>query len=156
MTVPVSPVVITVPVVSGNVIVRSAVGSATVIVVSLALSVITLFILYPLIYKVYHQDADDKLTNEQIERVVVLSLKYCAKKLKIDIEWDIFKFKVKELSIDVLVAYRTTNSTIASKIDVRAEILKEILNEFGIFRVLNLFCLLLNRLEKLRELILNT
>lgn len=103
--------------------------------VSLALSVITLFILYPLIYKVYHQDADDKLTNEQIERVVVLSLKYCAKKLKIDIEWDIFKFKVKELSIDVLVAYRTTNSTIASKIDVRAEILKEILNEFGIFRV---------------------
>lgn len=103
--------------------------------VSLSLSVITLFILYPLIYKVYHQDADDKLTNEQIERVVELSLKYCAKKLKIDIEWDIFKFKVKELSIDVLVAYRTTNSTIASKIDVRAEILKEILNEFGIFRV---------------------
>ena len=47
----------------------------------------------------------------------------------------IFRFKVRELSIDVLVAYRTTDSTIASKIDVRAEILKEILNEFGIFRV---------------------
>lgn len=103
--------------------------------VSLSLSVLTLFILYPLIYKVYHQESDDKLNNEQIERVVTLSLKHCAKKMKIDIEWDIFKFKVKELSIDVLVAYRTTDSTIASKIDVRAEILKEILNEFGIFRV---------------------
>tara|TARA_B100001115_G_C15843470_1_gene423701 strand:- start:1450 stop:3786 length:2337 start_codon:yes stop_codon:yes gene_type:complete len=103
--------------------------------VSLSLSVLTLFILYPLIYKVYHQESDDKLSNEQIERVVVLSLKHCAKRMKIDIEWDIFKFKVKELSIDVLVAYRTTDSTIASKIDVRAEILKEILNEFGIFRV---------------------
>ncbi|MBJ24411.1 MAG: hypothetical protein CMB64_07060 [Euryarchaeota archaeon] len=103
--------------------------------VSLSLSVLTLFILYPLIYKVYHQESDDKLNNEQIERVVMLSLKHCAKKMKIDIEWDIFKFKVKELSIDVLVAYRTTDSTIASKIDVRAEILKEILNEFGIFRV---------------------
>ncbi|CAI8268487.1 MAG: Uncharacterised protein [Methanobacteriota archaeon] len=103
--------------------------------VSLSLSVLTLFILYPLIYKVYHQEADDKLTNEQIERVVELSLKYCAKKMKIKIEWDIFRFKVRELSIDVLVAYRTTDSTIASKIDVRAEILKEILYEFGIFRV---------------------
>jgi len=103
--------------------------------VSLSLSVLTLFILYPLIYKVYHQEADDKLTNKQIERVVELTLKYSAKKMQIEIEWDIFRFKVKELSIDVLVAYRTTDSTIASKIDVRAEILKEILNEFGIFRV---------------------
>ncbi|HJM44599.1 MAG TPA: small multi-drug export protein [Candidatus Poseidoniaceae archaeon] len=103
--------------------------------VSLSLSVLTLFILYPLIYKVYHQEADDKLTNEQIERVVELTLKYCAKKMQIKIEWDIFRFKVRELSIDVLVAYRTTDSTIASKVDVRAEILKEILNEFGLFRV---------------------
>ena len=55
--------------------------------------------------------------------------------MKIEIEWDIFKFKNKELSIDVLVAYRTTESTIASKVDVRAEILKEVLDEFGIFRV---------------------
>ena len=103
--------------------------------VSLSLSVLTLFILYPLIYKVYHQEADDKLTNEQIERVVKHTLKRCAKKMKIEIEWDIYKFKVRELSIDVLVAYRTTESTIASKVDVRAEILKEILDEFGIFRV---------------------
>jgi hypothetical protein len=55
--------------------------------------------------------------------------------MQIKIEWDIFRFKVRELSIDVLVAYRTTDSTIASKVDVRAEILKEILNEFGLFRV---------------------
>ncbi len=48
--------------------------------VSLSLSVLTLFILYPLIYKVYHQEADDKLTNEQIERVVRRTLKRCAKK----------------------------------------------------------------------------
>ena len=82
--------------------------------VSLSLSVLTLFILYPLIYKVYHQEADDKLTNKQIERVVRNTLKRCAKKMKIDIEWDIFRFKVRELSIDVLVAYRTTDYTIAS------------------------------------------
>ena len=39
--------------------------------VSLSLSVISLFLAYPVMYKLYHQDTDDMLSRTHIRKVVV-------------------------------------------------------------------------------------
>ncbi len=103
--------------------------------VSLSLSVITLFLIYPLMYKVYHQDADDTLSHSHIERVVTDSVKEASARMHVQIDWQRFKMSEKELSIDILVPYENTESTLSNKADIRAEILKEILEEFRIFHV---------------------
>ena len=103
--------------------------------VSLSLSVITLFLIYPLMYKVYHQDADDTLSHSHIERVVTDSVKEASARMHVQIDWQRFKMSEKELSIDILVPYENTESTLSNKADIRAEILKDILEEFRIFHI---------------------
>lgn len=103
--------------------------------VSLSLSVISLFILYPLMYKVYHQDSDDMLSHAHIERLVVDCVNVACKRMHVDVDWDKFKIAERELSIDILVLYNNTESTLSNKTDIRAEILKEILEEFRLFHV---------------------
>ena len=103
--------------------------------VSLSLSVISLFILYPLMYKVYHQDSDDMLSHAHIERVVIDCVNVACKRMHVDVDWDKFKIAEKELSIDILILYENTESTLSNKTDIRAEILKEILEEFRLFHV---------------------
>ena len=103
--------------------------------VSLSLSVITLFLIYPLMYKVYHQDADDTLSHNHIERVVTDSVKEASARMHVKVDWERFKMAEKELSIDILVPYENTESTLSNKADIRAEILKQILDEFRIFHI---------------------
>ena len=103
--------------------------------ISLSLSGITLFVLYPLLYKVYHQDSDDMLTHSHIERVVRRSVLRTASKLKITTDWETFQYSERELSVDVFVAYENTESTIVAESDVRGSVLKGILDEFSIFHV---------------------
>lgn len=103
--------------------------------VSLSLSVITLFLIYPLMYKVYHQDSDDMLSHAHIKSLVVDCVNEACKKMHVDVDWDRFKTVEKELSIDILVPYENTESTLSNKTDIRAEILKSILEEFRIFHV---------------------
>ena len=86
-------------------------------------------------YKVYHQDADDTLSHSHIERVVTDSVKEASARMHVQIDWQRFKMSEKELSIDILVPYENTESTLSNKADIRAEILKEILEEFRIFHV---------------------
>lgn len=103
--------------------------------VSLSLSVITLFLIYPLMYKVYHQDADDMLSHAHIKSLVVDCVNGACKKMHVEVDWERFKTVEKELSIDILVPYENTESTLSNKTDIRAEILKSILEEFRIFHV---------------------
>ena len=103
--------------------------------VSLSLSVITLFLIYPLMYKVYHQDSDDMLSHAHIKSLVVDCVNGACKKMHVEVDWERFKTVEKELSIDILVPYENTESTLSNKTDIRAEILKSILEEFRIFHV---------------------
>tara|TARA_B110000444_G_scaffold259653_1_gene304089 strand:- start:5467 stop:7572 length:2106 start_codon:yes stop_codon:yes gene_type:complete len=102
---------------------------------SLSLSAITLLIIYPLMYKVYHQDSDDILSRLHIARLVEDSINKTAKRLNIEIDWELYKLEPRDLSIDIMVPYKNTESTLSDSKDVRAEVLREVLEEFAIFHV---------------------
>ena len=102
---------------------------------SLSLSAITLLIIYPLMYKVYHQDSDDILSRIHIARLVEDCVTKTASRLNIEIDWELYKLEPRDLSIDIMVPYKNTDSTLSDSKDVRAEVLREVLEEFAIFRV---------------------
>ncbi len=54
--------------------------------VSLSLSVVSLMVLYPITYKVYHQEADDMLSRSHITRLVEDTITNTATRLQIEIE----------------------------------------------------------------------
>ena len=58
--------------------------------VSLSLSVISLFLAYPVMYKLYHQETDDMLSRTHIKKVVVDVLRGAERRLHITIDWDLF------------------------------------------------------------------
>jgi len=103
--------------------------------VSLSLSVISLFLAYPVMYKLYHQDTDDMLSRTHIRKVVVDVLRNTERRLQINIDWDLYKIEVRDLSIDIMVPYSNTEGTFSDTGDVRSDILKEVLEEFALFRV---------------------
>ena len=103
--------------------------------VSLSLSAISLLIAYPVMYKVYHSDADDMLSHDHIERLTRNTIKSTSEDLELVIDWDLFKFKERELSIDIMVPYENTSGTMIPSADVRSEILRRLLEEFALFSV---------------------
>lgn len=103
--------------------------------ISLSLSLISLLIIYPVMYKVYHQDTDDILSRTHITRLVEDTVYAVGEQLGIDIDDELFKTEVRELSIDIMVAYKNTENTLSDSKEVRAELLRTLLEEFAIFRV---------------------
>ena len=103
--------------------------------VSMSLSIISLLIIYPIMYKVYHQDTDDILSRSHITRLVEDTVYKIGEQLGIDIDNDLFKTELRDLSIDIMVAYKNTESTLSDSKEVRAELLRALLEEFAIFRV---------------------
>ena len=103
--------------------------------ISLSLSAVTLLVVYPIMYKIYHQDTDDVLSRAHISRLVEDTLNKTAKRLNILVDWELYKIESRELSIDIMVPYKNTDATLSDSKDVRAEVLREILEEFAIFRV---------------------
>jgi hypothetical protein len=103
--------------------------------ISLSLSAITLLIIYPIMYKIYHQDTDDVLSRAHISKLVKDSLTSTAKRLNIVVDWELYKIESRELSIDIMVPYKNTDATLSDSKDVRSEVLREVLEEFAIFRV---------------------
>jgi len=103
--------------------------------ISLSLSIISLLIIYPVMYKVYHQEADDILSRTHITRLVEDTVYEVGDNLGIDIDDDLFKTEVRDLSIDIMVAYKNTESTLSDSKEVRSELLRTLLEEFAIFRV---------------------
>ena len=103
--------------------------------ISLSLSVVSLMVLYPITYKVYHQESDDMLSRAHITRLVEDTITKTASRLNIDVDWELYKIEPRELSIDIMVPYQNTGGTFSDNRDVRAEVLREILEEFAIFRV---------------------
>ena len=103
--------------------------------ISLSLSIISLLIIYPVMYKVYHQDTDDILSRTHITRLVEDTVYGVGGQLGIDIDDELFKTEVRDLSIDIMVAYQNTENTLSDSKEVRAELLRHLLEEFAIFRV---------------------
>ncbi len=103
--------------------------------ISLSLSAVTLLVVYPIMYKIYHQDTDDVLSRAHISRLVEDTINKTAKRLSILIDWELYKIESRELSIDIMVPYKNTDATLSDSKDVRAEVLREVLEEFAIFRV---------------------
>ena len=103
--------------------------------ISLSLSIISLLIIYPVMYKVYHQDTDDILSRTHITRLVEDTVYGVAEQLGIDVDDELFKTEIRDLSIDIMVAYKNTENTLSDSKEVRAELLRTLLEEFAIFRV---------------------
>ncbi|MDP6199468.1 MAG: GNAT family N-acetyltransferase [Candidatus Poseidonia sp.] len=103
--------------------------------ISLSLSLISLLIIYPVMYKVYHQDTDDILSRTHITRLVEDTVYGVADQLGIDVDDELFKTDIRDLSIDIMVAYKNTENTLSDSKEVRAELLRTLLEEFAIFRV---------------------
>jgi len=94
-----------------------------------------LLIIYPVMYKVHHQDTDDILSRTHITRLVEDTVYTVGSQLGIDIDDELFKTEVRDLSIDIMVAYQNTENTLSDSKEVRAELLRNLLEEFAIFRV---------------------
>ncbi len=103
--------------------------------ISLSLSLISLLIIYPVMYKVYHQDTDDILSRTHINRLVEDTVYSVSEQLSVDVDDELFKVEIRDLSIDIMVAYKNTENTLSDSKEVRAELLRNLLEEFAIFRV---------------------
>ena len=103
--------------------------------ISLSLSVVSLLIIYPVMYKVYHQDTDDILSRNHIIRLVEDTVDDIANKHNILVDKELFKTEVRDLSIDIMVAYKNTENTLSDSKEIRSEVLRVLLEEFAIFRV---------------------
>ncbi len=69
-------------------------------------------VLYPITYKVYHQEADDMLSRSHIMRLVEDTITNTASRLQIDVDWELYKIEPRELSIDIMVPYQNTDGTL--------------------------------------------
>lgn len=98
--------------------------------ISLSMSVFFLCVQYPLMYRFYHKDIDDILSEDEIIRVVERALKRCEKQLHLEIDWEEFNARQRSLSIDVLVPYRTTETRVIETGQINAEMLKAVLDDF--------------------------
>jgi len=87
-------------------------------------------------YRFYHKDIDDILSEDEIIRVVERALKRCEKQLHLEIDWDGFSARQRSLSIDVLVPYRTTETRVIETSQINAEMLKVVLDDFIIYGVI--------------------
>ena len=101
--------------------------------ISLGMSIFFLCVQYPLMHRLYHRDADDLLSTAQMRRLIERIITGVADELRCEVDFEQMRLQDRPISIDVIVPYKTTGRTIASPIDVRAEVIKELLEEFAVF-----------------------
>jgi hypothetical protein len=104
--------------------------------VSMSMSIFFLFVQYPLMYRFYHTEEDDALSEKQLRRLIQLAIQKTEKKLRVAIDWDVWKMQEREISIDVLIPYKTTMETHEDMQSIRATMVKTVLDEFKDFGVM--------------------
>jgi len=116
--------------------------------VSMGMSVFFLCVQYPLMHRLYHRETDDVLTSEQMHRLIHKTIIKASQRLQIRPDYDTMKVQDRAISIDVFLPYQITRRTIATPVDVKARIIKEILSEFAIFGEMRPLQLKTNRIDK--------
>ncbi|MEC9119103.1 MAG: hypothetical protein VX854_06165, partial [Candidatus Thermoplasmatota archaeon] len=101
--------------------------------VSLFMSVVFLFIQYPLMYRLYHRDDDDLLSDEQTSRLIDRTLQSTCDGLHLRYNSESTEIEVKPLIISIHVSYENTDRSFSDRESVRARLLKDILSEFAVF-----------------------
>ncbi len=101
--------------------------------ISLSMSIFFLCVQYPLMYRFYHKDIDDILSEEEIHRIVQRALERCEEKFHLKIDWDDFKMRKRDLSVDVYVPYNAGQTAIIARNQVKSAMLKEVLEDFKIY-----------------------
>jgi len=104
--------------------------------VSMSMSVFFLFVQYPLMYRFYHTEEDDMLSETQLKRLIQLAIQKAETKMKIEVNWDTWKMQERDISIDVLVPYRTTMETHVDVQEIRGLMVTLVLDEFKAFGVM--------------------
>ena len=101
--------------------------------VSLFMSVVFLFIQYPLMYRLYHRDDDDLLSDEQTTRLIERTLQSTCDDLHVNYNSELTEIEVKDLIISIHVCYENTDRSFEKRESVRAKLLKDVLSEFAVF-----------------------
>ncbi len=101
--------------------------------VSLGMSIVFLYIQYPLMHKMYHREAEEALNERQVRRLIVRVLENSQNEASIKIDFDLLRMQERSISIDVFVPYVTDSQSIMTKTDVRSILMRDLLSEFSIF-----------------------
>ncbi len=101
--------------------------------VSLFMSVVFLFIQYPLMYRFYHRDDEDDLSNEQTSRLIERTLEAACDELHIHYDRAGTVIEVKPLIISIDACYENTDRSFENRESVRAHLLKFLLSEFAVY-----------------------
>ena len=101
--------------------------------VSLFMSVVFLFILYPLLYRLYDRDDDDLLSDDQTSRLIERTLQTTCEGLHLRYNPERTDVDVKPLIISIHVSYENTDRSFSDRESVRARLLKDVLSEFAVF-----------------------
>ena len=101
--------------------------------VSLFMSVVFLFIQYPLMYRFYHRDEEDDLSDEQTSRLIERTLEAACDELHIHYDKESTVIDVKDLIISIDACYENTDRSFENRESVRAHLLKFLLSEFAVY-----------------------
>ena len=104
--------------------------------VSMSMSIFFLFVQYPLMYRFYHTEEDDALSEKQLRRLIQQAIQKTEKRMRVVVDWDVWKMQEREISIDVLIPYKTTMETHEDMQSIRATMVKNVLDEFKDFGVM--------------------
>jgi hypothetical protein len=104
--------------------------------VSMSMSVFFLFVQYPLMYRFYHTDEDDMLSESHLKRLIQQTIQKVEKKMRLEVDWDAWKMQERDISIDVLVPYQTTMETHVDIQEIRGAMVTRVLDEFKLFGVM--------------------
>jgi hypothetical protein len=104
--------------------------------VSMSMSVFFLFVQYPLMYRFYHTEDDDVLSESQLKRLIQQAIEKAETNMRLEIDWDAWKMQERDISIDVLVPYRTTMETHVDVQEIRGSMVTLVLDEFKEFGVM--------------------
>ena len=101
--------------------------------VSLGMSIVFLYIQYPLMHKMYHREGEETLNSNQVKRLVTRILEHSQDEASIDIDFEYLRMQERPISIDVFVPYTPNSQSIMTLTDVRSILMRDLLSEFAIF-----------------------
>ena len=101
--------------------------------VSLGMSIVFLYIQYPLMHKMYHREGEETLDANKVERLIVRILEHSQDEASIEIDFERLRMQDRPISIDVFVPYTSRSQSIMTLTEVRSILMRDLLSEFAIF-----------------------